>query len=130
MGEDIFLTSAPFLFVLMSLYILFELIRINAFVGGAWELNSLMCIPILFVLMSLYILFELIRINAFVGGAWELNSLMCIPIIFIIVYSYIGVYDPPIELARNILRIGVSMSLGIACYIAYAYSKMIRRGRK
>ena len=96
MGEDIFLTSAPFLFVLMSLYILFELIRINAFIGGAWELDSLMCIPIIFCL----------------------------------VYLYIGIYNPPIELARNVLRIGVSASLGIGCYIVYAYSRMLRRRGK
>lgn len=97
MGDDIFLTSTPFLFVLMSLYILFELIRINSFLGGAWEINSLMCIPV----------------------------------IFAVVYLYIGMVNPPIEVARSALRIAVSISLGIGCYIAYAYSRMLRqRGNK
>lgn len=96
MGEDLVLTSSPFLFVLMSIYILFELIRINSIVGGKWELNS----------MSL------------------------IPIIFAVVYLYIGIFNPPIETARNLSRIGISMSLGIGCYIAYAYSRMLRQRGK
>ena len=54
MEEELLLVVSPFVFVLMSIYILFELIRINKTLN-LWQVNSLMVIPILAIVVYLYI---------------------------------------------------------------------------
>lgn len=58
MGDE-FITYSPLLFVIMSLYILLELWRINRFVIDRWEIESLMLIPIMIIILYSWIgLFE------------------------------------------------------------------------
>ena len=54
MEEELLLVVSPFVFVLMSIYMLFELIRINKILN-LWQINSLMVIPILTIVTYLYI---------------------------------------------------------------------------
>lgn len=54
MGDEFFITISPFFITAMSLYILFELIRINMFLK-MWEIRSLMLIPILICMLYLWI---------------------------------------------------------------------------
>lgn len=85
--------------------------------------------PFIFVLMSAYILFELVRINNVLHLS-QLDSLMIIPIVTILSYLYIGIFNPPIEIARLLSRILMSIALGIDAHVLYSYSRLIRKGGK
>ena len=54
MAGDILLLVSPFVFILMSMYILFELYRINKVLKLS-QLDSLMIIPVMTILVYLYI---------------------------------------------------------------------------
>lgn len=83
--------------------------------------------PFLFVAMALYIFLELLRINIYVNR-WELVSLMVIPIMLTVLYTWIGLTNPSIEMARIALRCVICSSLGITCRVVYSYSNLLRKG--
>lgn len=83
--------------------------------------------PFLFVAMGIYIILELWRINFYVNR-WEIESLMLIPAMIVLLYLWIGVFSPPIEIARLGLRCVLAASLGTGCHVVYAYSKFLRKG--
>ncbi len=54
MDYGFFINNVPFVLVFMSLYLLFELIRINKIVN-MWEVESLMFIPTFYCILYLWI---------------------------------------------------------------------------
>ena len=54
MGTDIITDAFPFLLIMMSLYILFEMIRINIILK-MWEIKNLMLIPIAIMVLYFWI---------------------------------------------------------------------------
>lgn len=54
MGDEFIIIYSPFLFVLMSIYIILELWRINFYLDR-WEINSLMLIPMMIAVLYLWI---------------------------------------------------------------------------
>lgn len=54
MGDEFIIIYSPFLFVLMSIYIILELWRINFYLDR-WEINSLMIIPVMMATVYLWI---------------------------------------------------------------------------
>lgn len=58
---------------------------------------------------------------------WRIKALVLIPLGFVLLYSYLGIFDPPIEFARQALRYMLLFSGGIGGYVIYDYLWRIRK---
>lgn len=78
------------------------------------------------VIMSLLLLFLLYRININ-RDRWELKSLSIIPSLFFLIYLYIGMFEPPVEVARVLVRTSITTGLGVALSVSFRYLQSLRK---
>lgn len=67
------------------------------------------------------------KINLYLNR-WEISTLMIVPAMVAVLYLWIGIFNPPIEVARYALRCIVATSLGLSMHVAYCVRRLLGKG--